>query len=235
MGFLDGAKSVVSGARRLLRDSGLRRWAVAPVFITLVLYALGLATAAATVDDVLARFWAPPEGAVKILWVAVAALLFVALAAVLVLTFVAIATAISGPFHERIAGVLLDEHNVAKNDVGFVRGLVIDIAWAITFAIPAGGLALGALLFAPLAVPSLAVASIGLAVSAAGPALNATGHGFGARFVLLRQRFGLLAGAGAVLALALLVPALGLFAIPAAVIGLTERLAVAGALTVEAR
>lgn len=234
LGFFTGVGAVLRGARRLLREPGLRRLAVAPLLVTALVYVLGLGTAAFTADDLLATVWAPPPGGwAQAGWVVVAALVFVVLALVMVLVFVALATAIAGPFHERIALRVLDELSIPRCDVGFLHGLAIDLSWAIGFAVPAGALGLIALLPGvglPFAVLSVTVAALGLAGAAAGPAVSATGGGLRARGALLVSRFRYLAGAAAVLTVSVLVPILGLVVVPAAVIGLTEDLARAGAL-----
>ncbi len=234
LGFFAGIRAVARGARRLLGDGSLRRLAIAPVLVTLLVYVVGLGTAALTVDDLVAAVWSPPEGSwARAGWTVVVALVFVVLAAVMVLLFVALATAIAGPFHERIALRILDELGVERRDVTFLHGLAIDLSWALTFAVPAGALGLVALIPGvglPFAVASVTIAAIGLAGASAGPAVSATGGGYGARMRLLWARFRYLAGAALVLAATVLVPVLGLLVVPAAVIGLTEGLARAGAL-----
>lgn len=232
--FTGGIGAVVRGAVRLGREPELRRLAVAPVLLTLAITTLGLVGAALTVDDAVAALWAPPAGRVAhAAWAAVVVLVFVALAVLLVLLFVGLATAVAGPFHERLALRVLSRLGVERRDVGFVHGLAVDLAWALTFTAPAGTLGMIALvpgIGLPFAVASVTIASLGLASAALGPAVGALGGGYRRRWAMVWRHLAFVAGAAVVVGLAVIVPVLGLLVVPAAVVGLTERLAQSGAL-----
>ncbi len=232
--FTAGIGAVLRGAARLAREPQLRRLAVAPVLLTLAITVLGLVGAALTVDDAVAALWAPPAGRVAhAAWALVVVLVFVVLALLVVLLFVGLATAVAGPFHERLALAVLSSLGVVRRDVGLVHGLAVDLAWALTFTAPAGTLGMIALVPGvglPFALGSVTIAAVGLASAATGPAVAALGGGYRRRWVVLWRHFRFVAGAALVVAVAVFVPFLGLLVVPAAVVGLTERLARAGVL-----
>lgn len=217
-----------------MADRQLRRLTVSPVLLTAVIYTVALALGIFTADDVLARFWAQPaEGWLVFVWWTAAVLVGAILVLLLVLTFLAVTMVIAGPFYERMAELILDQHRVPRTQTSFVRSAARELAWSITFAIPAvifGVLALIPGVGIAFAVLSLLVAGFGLATTAVGPALSATGKTYGDRLRFTGSSLPLLAGVAVVMSAGVFVPILGLIMIPSAVVGTTGLLARSGRL-----
>lgn len=234
-GFFTGIGAVFAGLKRIATDGALRNLTLLPLAITIAVYVVIFGAGVFLADDALALIWSQPaEGFLHYLWYVAVAIVLVALVALLIVSFVAGANVIAGPFYEKLAEKILDSHHLSKQKTPLAKGIAREIAWSLTFAIPAmicGLLALipaVGLVFAGIAT---LIAVFGLAGSAIGPALSATGQGYGARITLLRRKFALLAGVGVVMSVSMFVPVLGLIAIPSGIVGATEALASSGALS----
>lgn len=225
-GFFAGAFSVLRGAGQILGDSELRRLAAVPLFLTAILYLVLITLALFFADDLLARIWPQPEdGFLHYLWYVLLPFVFVAMLAPFALLFSTIAEAIGGSFYDKMAVKVLARHAIYAREPGLVEGTLPDIArsLALTFAgaactllafIPAIGVVFGAL--------GLLIAWLGFASAAINSALMATGLGLRARISFIFSSFFAMAGIGAVVSAALLVPFAGLVALPAAVVGSTD-------------
>jgi CysZ protein len=233
-GFFAGARAVFSGLGAIARDRELRRLAMLPLAITIFLYVGGLAAGVLLADDALGLLWAKPESGFGLaLWYVAVVALVAALVLVLIVTFLAVVNVVAGPFYEKMAERILRLHQVPISSLPFFPALACEIAWSVTFALPAFLLAALSLIpgIGPLfGVAALGLGGVGLASSAVGPALSATGRGYRARLSFVAGSMRLLAGMGIVMSLAILVPVVGLIAIPSAVAGATELLAKRGAL-----
>lgn len=233
-GFANGVRAVFSGLRAILGDGALQRLTILPLMITTVLYVAIFAAGYMLSDDVLALLWArPEEGAMLILWYVVQVVVLIAFVAILIVSFVGAANVVAGPFYERLADRILEAHRVPRKPAPLVLNILREIAWSLTFTIPAAICGLLSLLPGVgigFAVVAAMVAGLGLAGAAIGPALSATGRGYFERLGFFRRGFGMLAGVALVMSVAIFVPLLGLIAIPSAIVGITEVLAKNGAL-----
>lgn len=225
-GFFSGAFAVFRGAGKIFADAELRKLTIVPLLITGALYFVLLILAVFFADDVLARLWPqPPEGALRYLWYVLLPFVFVAMLAPFALLFSSIAEAIGGPFYDRMALRVLSEYSISGREPGLIRGTVPDFFRSLTLAAIGGACALLALI--PVVGIAFAVIGgvltcIGFAWSAVNSALMVTGLGLRARIAFVAGSFMAMAGIGAVVMASLLVPFLGLLALPSAVVGATD-------------
>jgi uncharacterized protein involved in cysteine biosynthesis len=224
-GFVVGAYSVFWGLSRILRDKSLRKLATVPLLLTILLYGVMLALMFVFADDLLEKLWQRPEGWLVIVWWIVLALSLVATIGVLVLLFAAIAEAVGGPFYDKMAVRVLSDHSISGREPGFIAGTVPDLFRSLLFLLPAGVcwlIGLIPVVGIPFVALGAVIAWIGFASAAINPALMVTGHTLGDRMRFVFRFFLSMAGIGAVVSLAMLVPFLGLAAIPASIVGATE-------------
>jgi len=224
-GLFAGVGAVFSGAGRLLKDAKLRKLALIPLGITVAAYLLVLGLAAFYTDDLLATVWQKPDNWLVYLWYVVVPVIYLALMAILALLFVSIAGVISGPFYEEMVLYVLRDRSVGLAPAGILKGAAYEIGRTLFFLIPAlvcGALALLPVIGLPFVVAGALIGWLGLASTAINPALILTGHGFVDQLRFPPRSLLAMLGAGAVVWASLLVPLLGLLAVPAAVVGLTE-------------
>jgi uncharacterized protein involved in cysteine biosynthesis len=213
------------GLSRILRDRELRRLAVIPLLLTSILYAAMLALTVGFADDLLGRFWQRPEGWLVLLWWIVLLVSIVATLGMFVLLFSVIVEAIGGPFFDKMAMRVLSDHSIPARDPGFFEGAIPNLFRSLLFLVPAAvcwliGLIPGIGL--PFVAVGALIAWIGFASAAINPALMVTGHTLGQRMRFVFRFFMAMAGLGAVVSFAMLVPFIGLAAIPASIVGATE-------------
>lgn len=225
-GLMVGAYSVFWGLKRIVRDPDLRRLAVLPLLITIVLYA-GMATSVLLfADDALSELWPYPEEAwMVVFWWVALVVSVVASVGLMVLLFATIAEAVGGPFYDKMAVKILGEHHIETKEPGFIEGTVPDLIRSLLFLIPAFVcwlLGLIPLVGIPFVVLGAIIAWLGFASTAVNPALLVTGNGLGARIRYVFRFFLSMLGIGGVVSLSMLVPLLGLVAIPASIVGASE-------------
>jgi CysZ protein len=225
-GFFSGAFAVFRGAGKIISDAELRKLAVIPLLITGALYFVLLVLAIFFADDLLGYLWPqPPEGALRYLWYVLLPFVFAAVLAPFLLLFSSVAEAIGGPFYDRMALRVLSEYSIAGREPGLLRGTVPDFFRSLALAAIGGVCALLGLIPVvgiAFAVAGGVIACIGFAWSAMNSALMVTGLDLGARVRFVFRSFTAMAGIGAVVMASLLVPFLGLLALPAAVVGATD-------------
>jgi CysZ protein len=225
-GIFVGAYSVFWGLSRIMRDGALRRLAILPLLLTAFLYAGMLAVLVVFGDDLFGKIWErPEEGWLLIVWWAALVLSIVATIAVMVLLFAAIAEAIGGPFYDKMASRILREHSISTREPGLIEGTVPDLLRSLIYLIPAivcWLLGLIPVVGVPFVAIGTGITWIGFATSAVNPALAVTGHKLGDRMRYVFRYFFAMLGMGAVVALSMLVPFLGLASIPASIVGATE-------------
>lgn len=197
-----------------------------PLILTAVLYLAAVVLLVTLGDDLLAYFWSQPEGTLLlVLWWAGAVLIMGVGLLVLILLFGTIAEAVGGPFYDQMAMRVLKEHDIATREPGFFEGTIPDIFRSLMF--PIGVLVFGVLGFIPvLGVVFVAIGTglawLGFASGAVNPALIVTEHKLRHRLAWLREHLSTSLGMGAVVATAMLMPFLGLVAIPASIVGAAE-------------
>lgn len=225
-GFFRGALSVPRGLLIISRAPDLRRLALLPILITAVLWLVTVTATAANAQRLLGLVWARPDGgAALVFWYALLPVLFVLAVVGLALLAVTCAGLVAGPFYDRMAASVLRKRGLRVHDSSFVDGALWELARAMVFVIPAVTCAAIGLI-PGVGVPFVGLAAglswLGLGSTALSPTLLAAGLPFGARLRALVAAAPILAGAGAVIALSLLVPLLGLLSLPCAVVGAAE-------------
>jgi CysZ protein len=225
-GFFSGALSVVRGAGKIFADGGLRKLATIPLLLTAVLYVALIVASFFFADDVLEKIWTrPEEGFLKLLWYVLLPIVFVGLLAPFALLFSTVAEAVGGPFYDRMAVRVLADHSIDGKEPGLWRGTIPDVIRSL--ALTAAGAACSLLAFIPgigigFALLGTVIACLGFASSALNSSLMVTGVGVRGRIAFMARSFAAMFGIGAVVAGSLLVPFLGLLAIPSAVVGATD-------------
>ena len=211
-----------------MRDRQLRKLAAVPLLLTVLLYVVLLVLAVFLADDAVGLLWVKPTAGWFMLglWYIAAVAVFVCLLVVLALLFTTIAEAIGGPFYDKMATRILAEHGISFREPGFFEGTVPDIVRSLLFVIPGVICSLfGLIPFVgwPFAAVGVVVAALGFASAAINPALLVTGHGMWSRVGYVFRSFSAMVGMGAMIAAALLLlPLVGLIAIPASIVGATE-------------
>lgn len=229
-GLFTGVGAVLWGLGRVLSDARLRRLALVPLFLTAVLYLVLLALTVWQGPAVVDWIWGSLDWGREAWWQAIlfwAAVVagVLGLLVLLVLLFSSVAEAVGGPFYDRMASHVLGAHGIATREPGLIEGTVPDLIRSLLFMAPAAVCWL--LGFIPVVgvafwVIGGVVVWLGFASAAANPALSVTGNGLGARVSFVFRFFFTMLGVGGVVACAMLVPLLGLVAIPASIIGVTE-------------
>jgi uncharacterized protein involved in cysteine biosynthesis len=222
--FLRGGAALVQGGLTLLRDRRLRRLALAPVLITLVL--AGLTGAAAWHFG--AR-WVGPFAAGQgtllgaLVWIGFAA----AVVAATLLAFLAIGQVATSPFSEPLtarAEELAHAGAHAHPEVPFLVGIGRDVSQTV-LSMGLYVAAFGALVVAQLLLPELApvtallellVSARFLAYDAFDSILSRHGFGFAEKRAYLAARRAETTGLGVAMTLGAAVPLLGLIVPPAA-------------------
>lgn len=226
MGLLVGAYAVVWGLSRIAGDKKLRSLATVPLILTSVLYLLTIIGLVTVGDDLVGLLWAPPDsGWMLAAWWATAILFMGGALLVLVLLFSVIAEAVGGPFYDKMAVRVLESHGIATREPGMIEGTVPDLFRSLLFIPPVIGFGLLGLIpvvGVVFVVLGTGVAWLGLASGAVNPALLVTEHGVRERLGWLRVHFATALGLGAVVAAAMLMPFLGLVALPASIVGAAE-------------
>lgn len=227
LGFLVGAYAVVWGADRIASDPGLRRLAIWPLALTVTLYLVFLTLVTMFAGDLVVSvlpevpdgFWG------TLVWWVVTILLLGVTFLVLVLLFSTVAEAIGGAFYDRMAIRILHGHNIATREPGFIESTFPDLLRSLMFVFATmvfavlGLIPVIGIVFVVLAT---GVAWLGFASAAVNPSLLVTEHNLSDRLEWLRTHLSTSLGIGAVVAAAMLVPLLGLLAIPASIVGAAE-------------
>ena len=225
-GIFQGVGAVIGGLFELIRNKRLRSLALIPLIITAVAYVLIVIATIVLAPEVAELAWKQPEsGVLHWVWYLLVPIIFVAILAVLVLLFVSIASAVSGPFYEKMVFAILEEHAIAASEVGVIAGAVSEIGRTMVFLVPALAcslIGLVAWIGAPFAAVGTWFGWLGLASMALAPALAVTGFALKDQLKYVKSSVMVLTGVGVVVGLSLFVPVLGLVSIPAAVVGTTE-------------
>ncbi len=226
IGFFIGAYSVVWGLTRIAEDGKLRRLAAVPFGLTVLFYLGALMALFFGSDDLLGLLWARPEdgGWLAVWWMTVVLLIGASLL-VLVLLFTTVAEVVGGFFYDRMAIRILHSHGISTHDPSFLEGTVLDVGRSLLFVFMVLGFSLVGLiplLGVPFVVLATVVAWLGFASGAVNPALLVTGHRLKDRLRWLGEHRACALGMGAVVATAMLMPFLGLLAIPASIVGASE-------------
>jgi|GEM_PF-2094752 len=229
-GFFTGVGSVVWGLSRILGNARLRKLAVVPLLLTAALYFVLMALTVWKGPDVMQWVWGTLNLSREIWWQAalfwvLAVIGVVGLLVLLVLLFTTIAEAVGGPFYDKMAMQVLDEHGIGTREPGLIEGTVPDLIRSLLFLIPA------ALCWVLGLIPVVGVAFwvlggvvvwLGFASAAINPALIVTGSGLGARVGFVFRFFFTFLGIGGVVAVSMLVPIVGLITIPGSIVGASE-------------
>lgn len=229
-GFFTGVGSVFWGLSRVLSDARLRRLATVPLLLTSVLYLVVMALSVWKGPALIEWIFANLELSRDVWWQAalfwfVGVLAFLALLVLLVLLFTTVAEAVGGPFYDKMAVQILEAHGIGTREPGLIEGTVPDLIRSLLFLIPAGVcwmLGLIPVIGVAFWVLGGAIVWLGFASAAINPALIVTGNGLGARVGFVFRFFFTMLGIGGMVALAMLVPLLGLVAIPASIVGAAE-------------
>lgn len=229
-GFFTGAGSVLWGLSKILGDARLRVLAVVPLLLTGVLYLMLTAVAfwqGSTVLQWVRNSLGLSEDVwwqATLLWLAVA-FAVVGLMVLMALLFTTVAEAVGGPFYDKMAMHILHGHSIDTREPGLIEGTVPDLIRSILFVIPAvlcWFLGLIPVVGIAFWVMGALILSLGFASAAINPALIVTGHGLGVRVGYVFELFFTMLGIGAVVAVCMLVPLVGLVAIPSSIVGATE-------------
>lgn len=225
-GFFVGAYSVLWGLKRIARDRELRKLTLLPMLITVVLYVGMVAGVVVFSDELFSKLWQRPEaGWMVALWYVAFVGMIIATIGLLVLLFATIAEAVGGPFYDKMAIRVLGEHQIDTKEPGLIEGTVPDLIRSLMFLFPAvfcWVLGLIPVIGLPFVVLGAVIAWLGFASTAINPALLVTGNGLGARIRYVFRFFLSMLGIGGVVSLSMLVPLIGLIAIPASIVGATE-------------
>ncbi|MCA9554917.1 MAG: EI24 domain-containing protein [Myxococcales bacterium] len=229
-GFFTGVGAVFWGLSRVLSEPRLRRLALVPLFLTAVLYMVLMALTVWQGPGVVDWIWSSLDWGREAWWQLV--LFYAAVVAgvlgllvLLILLFSSVAEAVGGPFYDKMASHVLGTHGIPTKEPGLIEGTVPDLIRSVLFMAPAA--VCWILGFIPVVgvafwVLGGAVVWLGFASAAVNPALSVTGNGLGARVSFVFRFFFTMLGVGGVVAVAMLVPLLGLVAIPASIVGTTE-------------
>lgn len=226
LGLFSGAVSVLWGFQKILRDGRLRALSVVPMVLTVLAYLLVMGATVYFAGDVLAIAWKKPDSAWLVwLWYLVTALMVTGAFAILALLFNTIAEAVGGPFFDKMALHVLGTHGLSGHELGLIEGTVPDLVRSLLFLVPAVICALLGLL--PVVgvfffVVGTGIGWVGLASTAINPALALTRHTLTERLQYTWTHVFTMLGMGAVIALVLAVPLLGVVVIPAGTVGATE-------------
>lgn len=223
LGFFTGAACVFWGLRRLIGEPKLRSLAAVPLVLTAVVYALMGTGIVMLTPRVLARF--RPEDWLVYLWWIVVVVVVVGLLALGAILFTAIVELIGGPFYDKMAAHQLGEHGISVQDPGFVAGAVPDLVRGLLLAVPAAvcwGIGLIPVIGVPFWVLGVVLAWFGLGSAAMNPSLLMTGHEAIPRTKWFLRYLPTTLGMGAVIALSMFIPFLGLVTIPSGVIGAAQ-------------
>ncbi|CAN0592244.1 unnamed protein product, partial [Laminaria digitata] len=131
-GFFTGVGSVVWGLSRILGNARLRKLAVVPLLLTAALYFVLMALTVWKGPDVMQWVWGTLNLSREVWWQAVlfwvlAVIGVVGLLVLLVLLFTTIAEAVGGPFYDKMAMQVLDEHGIGTREPGLIEGTVPDL------------------------------------------------------------------------------------------------------------
>ncbi|MCB9654326.1 MAG: EI24 domain-containing protein [Deltaproteobacteria bacterium] len=223
IGFLLGVRTVFVGLGRLRADPALRRLALVPLILTLLLYAATLGVLPFVVTGLVDWVWArPSEGILVYLWYFAAVLIGLAGFAALALLFTTIVELVGGSFYDRMAVRVLEGYGLPTREPGWWVGTVPDLFRGLFFLGVLGILTAVGWIFPPLFFLGLVVNWLAFSASCVNAPLLVTQHGARDRFAYLFRSFGTMLGVGAVVQLSLLVPLLGLISIPAAVVGAAD-------------
>lgn len=225
-GLLVGAYSVVWGLSKLLSDRKLRSLAAVPLALTAVIYLLALVLLVTLGDDLMGLVWAQPENPLLlVLWWTASVFFIGGTLLVLVLLFTTLAEAIGGAFYDQMAVRILKGHGIPTREPGLIEGTVPDIFRSLLFVFPT--IAFGLLGLIPVVgllfvVLGTGVAWLGFASGAVNPALMVTENKLRDRLAWLRTYLFTALGIGGVIAASMLMPFLGLLALPSSIIGAAE-------------
>lgn len=228
LGFLVGVYAVLWGLDRMVSDPKLRRLAALPLGITALLYLMVLVGLFVWGDDLMHLVWPRPVESDRTiyLWWGATLLFVVVFLAASVLLFAPIAEAVGGAFYDHMAIRILASHGISTREVGFVEGLFPDIFRPFFFVVPAlifGVLGLVPVLGWMFVAAGTGMAWLGFASGAINPSLMVTQHPLRERLGWLRSHLMTSLGMGAVVATSMLImPLLGLVAIPASITGAAE-------------
>lgn len=226
LGIFVGAYAVLFGLMRLMDRPALRKLMVVPLMLTGVLYLGALVGVVTLGDDLLGLFWAQPDNPWMLtLWWFGAILLMAVSLLTLALLFTTVAELVGGPYFDKMAVRVLHDHQIATREPGMFEGFVPDLLRSLAF--PVGVLVFGLFGLIPVigllfVIVGTGIAWLGFASAAINPALAVTEHSVGQRVAWLRQNFMTSLGMGGVVAASMLVPFLGLLAIPASIVGAAE-------------
>ncbi len=234
-GFFVGGYAVLHGLGRVLFNGQFRKLMMVPMAITLVLYlVLGLATlfyGPGLLADLIPRPdgpWFPDEQWFNfklLFWFFGIILAMGVLFGLMILLFATVAEAVGGSFYEKMSKIVLEEFGVKTFEVGLIAGSIPDLIRSLAFVIPGAFLGLLGLLPGvglPFMVLGSVIVWLGFASGAFNPALQLTQHKLGERVFYVFRNFSTALGIGSLVGLSMLVPVLGLVAIPASIVGASE-------------
>lgn len=225
-GVVLGFGAVVAGTKRVLTDRGLRKLAIVPIIITLLVYLLLFGASIFYADDLLDLLWArPSEGWTVYVWYAAWAASLLAAMLVLFLLFATLVEAIGGPFYDKMVIHVLEEKGIPTREPGWIMGTVPDLFRALLLlglTLVCSVLGIIPIIGLPFSIMGMLLVWFSLALGAINPVLLVTGHSLGSRFTFATRSFGTTMGIGATVALSLFVPLVGLISIPGAVVGAAD-------------
>lgn len=227
LGLVVGAYAVIWGAGQILSTPKLRKLTFVPFVLSFVFYLLSFGGIFTFGDDLVGWLWTPDSEVwwqVGLWWVAVVLLIALSLL-VMVLLFATVVELVGGPFFDKMAMLVLERHGVPTREPGFIEGTFPDLVRSLAFvcvAIPFLLLGLIPGIGAVFAAIGTGIAWLGLASGAVNPSLVVTEHTVWARLRWVRRYLFTGLGLGAVISTALLVPIVGLVALPAAIVGAAE-------------
>lgn len=229
-GLFTGAGSVFWGLSRILSDARLRRLALVPLLLTGVLYLVLVALILWQGPAVAEWIWNAFDLGRDTWWQTILYWLVVVtgmlgLVVLLVLLFTTLAEVVGGPFYDKMAIRVLETHGIRAREPGLIEGTVPDVIRSLLFVIPSAlcwGLGFIPVIGIVFWVIGGAFVWLGFASAAVNPALLVTGSGLGERLgYVFRYAFTML-GIGGVVAASMLVPLVGLLAIPSSIVGASE-------------
>lgn len=225
-GVVLGFRAVVSGTNRVLTDRALRKLAIVPIIITVLLYLVLFGASIFYVDDLLDLLWAKPtEGWTVFVWYAAWAASLLAAMLVLFLLFATLVEAIGGPFYDKMVMHILKQNGIPCHEPGWIMGTVPDLFRALLLlglTLVCSVLGIIPIIGLPFSIMGVLLVWFSLALGAINPVLLVTGRNLGSRFTYATRSFGTTMGVGATIALSLFVPLLGLISIPGAVVGVAD-------------
>lgn len=229
-GFFTGVGAVVWGLSRILAHARLRKLAVVPLLLTTALYLVLMALTLWKGPAVMEWVWSTLNLSREAWWQAllfwvVAVVGVLGLGVLLALLFTTVAEAVGGPFYDKMAIHVLGEHGIGTREPGLIEGTVPDLIRSMLFVIPAAIcwlLGLLPVIGLPFWLLGGVIVWLGFASAAINPALMVTGSGLGARVGFVFRFFFTFLGIGAVVAVSMLVPIIGLITIPGSIVGASE-------------